>query len=149
MVINTENNGASYLDRDGNQTDKVHVTLKTVLLSDVLRTIAKNLTRPTEMLFKIDIEGSECNAFLGSPEVLVKQQSISIIAIIMEWIFNVWPERCSAENELKLKSLFISLSYIPFTFDDQNLVKLPIDKQWGRGVNNVLWTKENYINQTK
>ena len=121
------------------KTNTVQISLKTVLLSDIINAISKAVSHPTEVLIKMDIEGSECNAFLGSAEVLTNQQSISIVAVIMEWTFHNWPDRCSAAKVLELKKMFLDARYIPFTFKNQKLVNLDVRQDWNT---DVLWIKD-------
>ena len=148
MVIEANNNGGSYLGTDANnEITNIHGTsVETVLLSDIIDSISAKLNHSTQMLIKMDNEGSECNAFLGSSKVLTNQQSISIVAVIMEWTFQKFHERCTSEKLLRLKTLFLNASYIPFYLHNQSLVKLMVEKKdWET---NVVWVKDKKIIQS-
>ena len=116
------------------------VPVHTVLLSDIVDAILAKLDYLTQIVIKMDIEGFECNAFLGSPQVLTMQQSISIVAVIMEWTFKKFHDRCSSEDALRLKILFLNAGYIPFYFHNNTLAKLNVEGQdWER---DVVWLKD-------
>ena len=72
---------------------------------------------PSQILMKIDIEHFECRAFLGSPEVLAQPQTITIIAVIMEWTFiegGEYSPQCTKEQVRQLSKLFLDNGYTPF-----------------------------------
>ena len=142
MVVDANNNGASYLGKvANNQNVNMHeMPVHTVLLSDVVDAILAKLDYSTQMVIKMDIEGFECNAFLGSPQVLTSQQSISIVAVIMEWTFQRFQDRCTSEKAFRLKSLFLDAGYIPFYLHNQTLVRLNVERHdWER---DVVWLKD-------
>ena len=143
IVVDAKNNGGSYLGKvENNQGLNMHeVPVRTVLLSDIVDAILARIGYLTQTVIKMDIEGFECNAFLGSPQVLTRQQSISIVAIIMEWTFKKFHERCTSENALQLKLLFLNSGYIPFYLHNHTLAKLDVEGQdWER---DVVWLKDN------
>ena len=145
MVVDANNNGASYLGKvANNQNVNMHeMPVHTVLLSDVVDAILAKLDYSTQMVIKMDIEGFECNAFLGSPQVLTSQQSISIVAVIMEWTFQRFHERCTSYNALQLKILFLNSGYLPFYLHNQTLAKLDVERNdWEK---DVVWLKDKSI----
>ena len=70
------------------------------------------------MLMKIDIELFECRAFLGSPEVLVQSRNITLVAVIMEWVFirehGKYSEQCRKEKVIELAKLFLDNGFTAF-----------------------------------
>lgn len=146
MEINQHNVGESHLMIAANKKAvKINeMSIKTVLLSDIIDAILAKSNHSIQLLMKIDIEGNECNAFLGSSQVLSNQKTVSIIAVIMEWTFSKWPKRCTDEKVLQLKTLFLDAGYIPFYIHDQSLIKLAVDKNdWNR--NAVVWIQDQNI----
>ena len=115
MVITPSNNGESHLSTvvDRQSTNQYEIPVQTILLSDIVDAISARLNDSTQMLIKIDIEGYECNAFLGSSQVLTNQRSVTIVAVIME--VHGLRERCSLEKFLRLKTLFINAGSVSYT----------------------------------
>ena len=143
MVITPSNNGESHLGTvvDRQSTNQYEIPVQTILLSDIVDAISARLNDSTQMLIKIDIEGYECNAFLGSSQVLTNQRSVTIVAVIME--VHGLRERCSLEKFLRLKTLFINAGYIPFYLHGQILMKVDVAKpDWPK---KMVWFKDKNI----
>lgn len=141
MKIDPRNNGGSFLELTNNPSLKIDPKsrnvsknmLKTVLLKDVFEGIKMHVVpTPLNILMKIDIEHFECRAFLGSPEVLRKNQGIKLLAVIMEWTFKdqngTYSEQCPKSKVISLTKLFLENGYTPF--------------QLNEGVNRVIYGKE-------
>ena len=104
-----------------------------MLLRDVFDEVRRNFPlKPPQIVMKVDIEQSECNAFLGSPEVLLQPQAIPVIAVIMEWTFKgqngTYSEQCPKAKVMSLTKLFLENGFTPF--------------QLNEGVNRVVYGKE-------
>ena len=146
IIIDDYNNGGSYLS---NTTGDENLNMvKTVLLSDVIDEISRN-SSSHQVLIKMDIEGSECNAFLGSPK-FINNQSIAIVAVIMEWTSltpHVFHDRCPYTNMVKLWNLFVVAGYIPFEISKNKKEDLQrLDTEYMAIFNgNLLWVKDNQI----
>lgn len=72
-----------------NLTTIDHSVVKSALISDIIDTIIE--TRPrgekVNIVMKMDIEGHECRAILGSEESFLDNDSYFIPSIVMEWRF--------------------------------------------------------------
>ena len=94
---------------------------------------------------KVDIEHSECKAFLGSPDVLLQPQKIPVIAVIMEWNFlkrnGDYSEQCPKERVIELAKLFLNNGYIPFHVKEpqKQLKKLNSSNYGVEWKTNVAW----------
>ena len=151
MVITPNNNGQSHLGSvvDRESTNRYEIPVRTVLLSDIVDAIGYSSARyndSTPMLIKIDIEGYECNAFLGSSQVLTNQRPFTIVAVIMEvhglGVYAPSPGGYEVKF-LQLKSLFMNAGYIPFYLHGQILMKVDVAKR--RWPKNVVWFKDKNI----
>ena len=106
--------------------------MNTVLLRDILDEVRKDFSlEPPQIVMKVDIEQSECKAFLGSPEVLRQPQQIPVIAVIMEWTFlkpnGDYSERCPKEKVIELTKLFLNNGYTPFQVNGDRLQLTKLD----------------------
>ena len=117
-----------------------------MLLRDVFDEVRRNFPlKPPQIVMKVDIEQSECNAFLGSPEVLLQPQVIPVIAVIMEWTFlkpnGDYSERCPKEKVIELMKLFLHNGYTPFQVNDarKELKKLNTSNFGVDWKTNVAW----------
>ena len=142
MNIDQKNNGGSFLELDTNQSLNTKTKnqnlsknmLQTVLLKDVIDAMPKTnvVSTPLSVLMKIDIEHFECRAFLGSPEILRQNQTISLLAVIMEWTFEgqngSFSEACPKDKVIDLTKLFLENGFTPF--------------QWKEGLNRVFYGNE-------
>ena len=120
--------------------------MSTVLLRDIFDEVRKDFSlEPPQIVMKVDIEQSECKAFLGSPEVLLQPQQIPVIAVIMEWTFlkpnGDYSERCSKERVIELTKLFLHNGYTPFQVNDarKELKKLNTSNYGVEWKTNVAW----------
>ena len=136
------------------KNENISHSVSTVLLSDIINDISLKVNNRLQLLIKMDIEGMECNAFLGSAKELTDNSSVSIVAVIMEWTFQKFPFTCSSTKVLKLKQLFLYAGYIPFLLNDKhqikegrNLIKLSTDDQHWKTNNifDIVWIKNKTI----
>ena len=126
--------------------NKGEIKLRTVLLRDIFDEVRKiDSLKPTQIVMKVDIEQSECKAFLGSPDVLLQPQKIPVIAVIMEWTFlkpnGDYSERCPKERVIELSKLFLNNGYTPFQVKDpqKQLKKLNTSNYGVEWKTNVAW----------
>lgn len=96
----------------------------------------------TVIVMKMDIELSECRAFLGSPNVLT-MRSIKIPFILMEWHFKApFSKLCSQQEVRNMTSIFVENDYTPFSAVKKNqLDVLKSDTKWSPV--DVLWVHKN------
>ena len=130
--------------------NKGEIELRTVLLRDIFDEVRKRLSlKPSQIVMKLDIEQSECKAFLGSPEVLSQPQQIPVIAVIMEWTFlqpnGDYSERCPKERVIELTKLFLNNGYTPFQVNDaqKQLKKLNTSNFGVEWKTNVAWLADS------
>ena len=130
--------------------NKGEIELRTVLLRDIFDEVRKRLSlKPSQIVMKLDIEQSECKAFLGSPEVLSQPQQIPVIAVIMEWTFlqpnGDYSERCPKERVIELTKLFLNNGYTPFQVNDaqKQLKKLNTSNFGIEWKTNVAWLADS------
>ena len=120
------------------------------MLRDIFDEVRKRLSlKPSQIVMKLDIEQSECKAFLGSPEVLSQPQQIPVIAVIMEWTFlqpnGDYSERCPKERVIELTKLFLHNGYTPFQVNDaqKQLKKLNTSNFGIEWKTNVAWLADS------
>ena len=97
MHIDVDNNGGSFVDLDNSSTSNSHLEgykkekpiIETALLADLIGAVTLQ-ERPSKIIIKMDIEGFECRAILGSHEVsFLKISNHNIfIGCCVEYIHN-------------------------------------------------------------
>lgn len=83
--------------------------VKSILLSDVLDEVGNqaSLDNPIDLIVKIDIEGQECKAILGSVQSLAWNNFYRIQVIVMEWRFKDVGSKC-LKSEIKTMTQALS-----------------------------------------
>ena len=85
MNIDVDNNGGSFVDLDNSFTSNTHLegykkekpVIETALLADLIEAVTLQ-ERPSKIIIKMDIEGFECRAILGTNEVSFLRHLIKV-----------------------------------------------------------------------
>ena len=141
LDIGWRNIGGSTIERGFsklyNRKQKVH----TIHMDDLLDTITF-----TDIIIKVDIEGSEPRAFLKASALFHK---LNVIAIYMEWGQIRKLADLSAtniENINAMKELFMKHSLVPHTLQDTSGTNHPLNlTDWLQWPHDLVWLSKNSL----
>ncbi|TRY78144.1 hypothetical protein TCAL_09313, partial [Tigriopus californicus] len=113
--------------------------VKSVLFSDILDEVANkaSVDNAIDLVVKIDIEGQECKAILGSVESLSWNEFYHIQVIVMEWRFKDVGSKCSKSEIQRLAQVLSDAGFRPYhakmprKLDPANSLRWPtLDMMW-------------------
>ena len=81
-------------------------------------------------VLKIDIEGAECDAIIGSPQVLGKSKEMYVPLVIMEWVFADPDINCSPERVQEMTDVLYERGYRAFTEDRLKTLDMKDSYAW-------------------
>ena len=147
MMHLATNFGSSRIRMDKSNLNLTSVNpnvVKSALLSDIVDTIVEEAEEKINIVMKLDIEGHECRAILGSEETFMESANNDfyfIPMIVMEWRFGKeFKDVCRRIYLLRMARVLSFSGFLPFmiskTFEplDENYADWPLmDMVWVQG----------------
>ena len=103
-------------------------SVNSILLSDILDFVSSRTEKFSHFVVKLDIEGSECQAILGSGQALPKSAHYFIPIIVMEWTFDKKETYCLPSKVKEMREMLENKNYTAFSIDFKTKLDLTLSK---------------------